>query len=79
MKRDKELENNPEFREYRRKMHQSLVNPDDNPVTREEEARAETGRKPLGPISKTPISLVLPKRFFTARSKRRELYRSPSK
>lgn len=46
MKRDKELENNPEFREYRRKMHQSLVNPDDNPVTREEEACAETGRKP---------------------------------
>lgn len=46
MKKDKELENNPEFREYRRQMHRSLTNPGDDPVTREEEAQAERATKP---------------------------------
>ena len=46
MKRDKELENNPEFQEYRRKMHQSLVNPNDNPVANEDDSRIDMKRKP---------------------------------
>ena len=35
----KEMENNPEFQEYRRQMHSSLVNPDHDPLEEEEERR----------------------------------------
>ena len=38
-----------------------------------------TSTSPPSTISKTPISLVEPNRFFTARSTRYEWWRSPSK
>ena len=43
MKKDKDLENNPEFEEYRRKMHTSMSRPDEGDVEEESGVRRSRG------------------------------------
>ena len=43
MKRDKDLQDYPEFQEYRRTMHQSMTNPDRDVVEEDEERRRKPG------------------------------------